>query len=488
MLKKFGGNVICMDSTHGTNAYQFLLISIMVLDDFGEGIPVAWAISNKEDTSSLVLYLTAVKEQVGNIEPTVFMSDDADAFYNAWQIVFGGETRRLLCFFHVDRAWRKNLSEHIKEKQDLVETYHQLRTLLTETDKSKFHVLLQQFISLIHQKFPGFYSYFSSTYAKRAPIWATCYRVGTVVNTNMHLESFHRRLKVVYLESKQNRRLDHLLHVLLKISRDLIFESFRKFEIGKLSHRKCEIRRRHLRAQDLDPGLVHECDGEWTVKSNTDKFAAYYVRLERQSCDCKLHCDMCNACVHMYTCSCLDATLHYTVCKHVHLVQMKISETRENVNEVTTTEENEVENDMTTKAQVELPVQHDNQCTNTVDKTTDLEQRCDEQFDESFTDHEQASKIVLMDLEEQSSSININDTQENGDLHGEGSMKDYYSRMLRQDKCINRTATLHGEIETLSLKLNTLQRQCYQPEILQAYKFCHHNHRSCFDKSFTVCV
>ena len=153
------------------------------------------------------------------------MSDDADAFYNAWQTVFGGEAKKLLCFFHVDRAWRKNLNEHIKNKQDLVETNHQLRTLLIETDKSKFHVLLQQFMSLIKQRFPSFYSYFSNTYAKRAPKWATCYRVGTVANTNMHLESFHRKLKVVYLGSKQNRRLDHLLPV-LQISRDIIFESF----------------------------------------------------------------------------------------------------------------------------------------------------------------------------------------------------------------------------------------------------------------------
>ena len=332
-----------MDSTHGTNAYQFLLISVMVLDDYGEGIPVAWAISNKEDTTTLVQYLTAVKERVRNIDPTVFMSDDADAFYNAWQIVFGGEAKRLLCFFHVDRAWRKNLNEHIKNKQDLVETYHQLRTLLTETDKSKFHVLLQQFMSLIKQKFPSFYCYFSNTYAKRAPIWATCYRVGTVANTNMHLESFHRKLKVVYLESKQNRRLDHLLHVLLKISRDIIFESFRKFEIGKLSHRKCEIRRRHMRAINLDPEFVQtsgESDSEWIVKSSTDELSVYYVKLDKKSCDCKLHCDMCGACVHMYTCSCLDATLHYTVCKHVHLVQMNISESSKNVIKVSTTEEN----------------------------------------------------------------------------------------------------------------------------------------------------
>ena len=50
MLQKFGGSIVCMDSTHGTNAYQFLLISVMVLHDCGEGIPVAWAINNKEDT------------------------------------------------------------------------------------------------------------------------------------------------------------------------------------------------------------------------------------------------------------------------------------------------------------------------------------------------------------------------------------------------------------------------------------------------------
>ena len=180
-----------MDSTHGTNAYQFLLISVMVVDDYDEGKLVAWAIRSKEDTSTLVQYLMAVKEQVGTIEPTVFMSDDADAFYNAWQIVFGGGARRLLYFFHVDCAWCKNLNEHIKNKQDLVETYHQLRTLLSETDESKFHVLLQQFMSLIKRRFPSFYYYFSNTYAKRAPTWVTCYRIGSIARTNMHLESFH---------------------------------------------------------------------------------------------------------------------------------------------------------------------------------------------------------------------------------------------------------------------------------------------------------
>ena len=46
MMRQFGSDVICLDATHDTNIYD--LISVLVVDEFGEGIPVAWAISNKE--------------------------------------------------------------------------------------------------------------------------------------------------------------------------------------------------------------------------------------------------------------------------------------------------------------------------------------------------------------------------------------------------------------------------------------------------------
>ncbi len=38
-----------MDTTHGTNMYDFNLLSVVVLDEYGEGIPVAWMISSRED-------------------------------------------------------------------------------------------------------------------------------------------------------------------------------------------------------------------------------------------------------------------------------------------------------------------------------------------------------------------------------------------------------------------------------------------------------
>lgn len=79
-MKRFtnSGGVVCVDATHGTNMYAFYLITIMVLDDFGEGVPVAWCLSDKEDTFSLINFLKHLHDRVGNVSPNIFMSDDAE--------------------------------------------------------------------------------------------------------------------------------------------------------------------------------------------------------------------------------------------------------------------------------------------------------------------------------------------------------------------------------------------------------------------------
>ena len=52
----------------------------------------------------------------------------------------------------------------------------------------------------------------------------------------------------------------------------------------------------------------------------------YDVTLHLESCVCLLKCNCCDVCVHMYSCSCVDYAVHYTACKHVHLVNLQISE------------------------------------------------------------------------------------------------------------------------------------------------------------------
>ena len=49
LLTDFGENIICVDDTHGTNSYHFSLITILVVDEFGEGYPVAWCLCNRTD-------------------------------------------------------------------------------------------------------------------------------------------------------------------------------------------------------------------------------------------------------------------------------------------------------------------------------------------------------------------------------------------------------------------------------------------------------
>jgi len=64
LLIKLGTDVVHMDSTHGTNVYNFNLTTLLVLDEFGEGIPVAWMVCNHEDAVALKPFLKKAKENV----------------------------------------------------------------------------------------------------------------------------------------------------------------------------------------------------------------------------------------------------------------------------------------------------------------------------------------------------------------------------------------------------------------------------------------
>ena len=252
MLMKFGNNTVCVDATHGTNMYDFHLITILVIDEYGEGIPVVWVITNREDALLLMEFLKEIKKRTGPLTPQWFMSDDADQYFNAWRGVFGENgTKKILCSWHVDRAWRAALHEHITDTKNKVEIYHFLRLLLTKNQESDFQVLLQQFLTFIATREERFHQYFKAEYCTRVTQWASCFRARTTVNTNMFVESFHRVLKVVYLQHKQNRRVDFLLATLMKIARDKTFERLLKQEKGKHTHRVCKINKRHTAAEQM---------------------------------------------------------------------------------------------------------------------------------------------------------------------------------------------------------------------------------------------
>ncbi|XP_056639368.1 uncharacterized protein LOC130446885, partial [Diorhabda sublineata] len=83
ILKEFGNQVITIDETHGLNTYDFELTTLLTLDEFRQGYPVAFKFTNCKDTSVYQFFFSKVKDVVGLIKNTVFMSDITDIYYMA---------------------------------------------------------------------------------------------------------------------------------------------------------------------------------------------------------------------------------------------------------------------------------------------------------------------------------------------------------------------------------------------------------------------
>ena len=74
---------------------------MLVLDEFGKGYPVAHLITKREDTEVLTSFFTSIKERVVTIHFNTLMTDDDNAGWNAFTMVFGCPVRHLLCKWHL---------------------------------------------------------------------------------------------------------------------------------------------------------------------------------------------------------------------------------------------------------------------------------------------------------------------------------------------------------------------------------------------------
>ena len=200
-----------------------------------------------------------------------------------------------------------------------------LRVLLEEHSIAQFEALINNFIVFLNEKegTSKFGKYFEEHYKSRAKQWAYCYRYGAGINTNMYVEAFHKVIKYVYRNGKQNKRVDNLLHVLTVYVRDKAFDRLIKIHKGKSTGRITKIKDRHVKAQEVQSLYVvsQVCDNQWEVTASESN-KNYIVVCDSYSCDqkCSLTCKECGICVHMYSCTCPDALLNTTICKHIHLV------------------------------------------------------------------------------------------------------------------------------------------------------------------------
>lgn len=199
--------------------------------------------------------------------------------------------------------------------------YQKLRIILQELDTNAFNIMLNELCTELEadNDTADFAKYFSDNYIKNTEYWAYCYRSGAGINTNMHLERMHKTLKYTYLKGKNVKRLDKGINAIMRLLRDKFIDRLIILNKGKVSTKLSLIRSRHKNASGLDTNLVIECEKGWNVPSSnlTD---LYLIQENEKLCNCKLVCIECNVCIHKFMCSCIDSSIKYNMCKHIHLV------------------------------------------------------------------------------------------------------------------------------------------------------------------------
>lgn len=246
------------------------------------------------------------------------MSDDYPAYYNAWKQVMGEPENRLICAWHILHSWKKNYNL-IKSQTKREEVNKIMRNLLTETDEFTFKRLMNQTIKHLIEdnETKNFGNYFKDYYSHRIEVWAYCFRKNLGINTNMYLENLHKRIKYIYMNGKQVKRMDHSLDLILKLVYNMMFERMINLEKGSVSTKIQRIRESHKKSDEMKSEITIYKQDHWLVHSESDTYY-YDIKSKSKQCQCELRCDKCEVCIHNYTCNCHDYLIRNNLCKHIH--------------------------------------------------------------------------------------------------------------------------------------------------------------------------
>ncbi|XP_050310998.1 uncharacterized protein LOC126746702 [Anthonomus grandis grandis] len=320
VLKNFGSNIICIDSTHGLNPYDFELTTLMVLDEFSKGFPVACMYSNRKDTYINEIFFRHIKNKVGAIHSMTFMSDITNTYFNAWCLVMGTEVKnRLYCSWHIDRAWQNNLSK-VKNMEKRKWVYQTLKYLQRILECDKFEKEFHSFIQLLMDEDPtkDMGIYLKNNYSNCTKQWAYCYRKRCGISTNMHIENMHKILKHTYLQGKKVKRLDKSVHFVQKLIRDKIIDRLIKLTKGKSTKQCQQISAQHRLALTIKSEITAQEGNQFVIKiANNNE---HYVTKIHDNPYCNLKCVYCNICIHSLECTCIDFNIKNIICKHIHCV------------------------------------------------------------------------------------------------------------------------------------------------------------------------
>ncbi|XP_067132764.1 uncharacterized protein [Centruroides vittatus] len=228
-LQQFGNNILCLDSTHETTNYDFLLTTLLVVDAHGGGFSAAYLLSNRVDTAILMHFFNVICDKVGSTESK-----------------------------YVNRNWRKQFQKVKGTQKTKMQVYKCIRMLLEKRNEEEFQSLLDSVLNdlLTNDITRDFGNHFLCRYANRVYQWAYCYRRGLGINCNMYVESFHKILKHICLQGKKGKRLDRVIYALMRFTRDKLFDRLHKTIKGKLSSRLKQIGNNHIKSKNINKNSI----------------------------------------------------------------------------------------------------------------------------------------------------------------------------------------------------------------------------------------
>ena len=123
------------------------------------------------------------------------------------------------------------------------------------------------------------------------------------------------------MQNKHYVRLDEFVNILNEIASDEYF----KYTRSRTCLSTTKVIRSRIRSQHSNSLCLKETikidDFNFIVTSQKTLDIYYLITRTQQECQkCSLKCPSCNACPHLFKCSCISFKMHNS-CKHIHAVQ-----------------------------------------------------------------------------------------------------------------------------------------------------------------------
>ena len=153
--------IVCVDGTHGLTKYGFTLLSVCVINVFGQGLVCGHGITNRENARTWYLTVANLRPVALACKPEVLMSDDTNSAWNGLRLVWPSLRFKLLCHWHVRQNVRKRCYGHAqKVKEEVTEgtcveinpeksyghsAWELFDIMIAEEDEGEFKRLLRAF-------------------------------------------------------------------------------------------------------------------------------------------------------------------------------------------------------------------------------------------------------------------------------------------------------------------------------------------------------